>query len=70
MPEPFKLALMLMLLKALRVSLLADHVTASLTLTSPFVPVAPAELRMVTLVVPRLVESVAPVISPPLAAML
>ena len=41
----------------------------SLTLTSPLTPLAPLVLAMVTLVVNRLLLKAAPVISPPLAAM-
>ena len=62
-------ALILMSRAAVRVSVFALHETASFTKMSPLPAVPPPELRMVTSVVPRLVESVAPVMSPPLAAM-
>ena len=70
--DAFRLALMLILFWALRVSVLADHDTTSFTFTSPrpvVVLTVPAVLRMVTPVVSKLLVSAAPVMSPPLAAM-
>ncbi len=51
------------------VRVLALQATVSLTKMSPLPAVPPSALWMVTLPPPRLVESVAPVMSPPLAAM-
>ncbi|TIT83332.1 MAG: hypothetical protein E5W56_02650 [Mesorhizobium sp.] len=51
------------------VSLLADHATVSLTKMSPLPGVAPLALSMVMLVLASRLESAAPVMSPPVAAM-
>ena len=60
-------ALMLMSLVAVSVSLLSLQVTLSFTFTLPSLP-PPSLLAILTSAVPKLVESVAPSISPPLAA--
>ena len=61
--------LILILFCAFKVSAkLLDHVTISLTLMLPAVPVELLVLKISTLVVDRLLDSVAPVILPPLAA--
>src|ERR1700730_19315290 len=63
------LALILTLFDAVSVkAVLAFHATASLTFPLPDPAVAPLLLCRLTPVVPRLLESVVPVISPPLAA--
>ena len=56
-PEPFRLALMLMLRCALSVSLLADQETALLTKMSPL-PAVDGSVAMLTLVLPKLLDKV------------
>ena len=68
-PEPLRLALTLTLLVAVSVSTLALQATLSLTLMSPVVPLVPLALVIVTLPLRRLLETVVPVMSPPVAAM-
>src|ERR1700683_4163207 len=71
LPVALMLALILTLFEAVSVSaVLALQETVSLTLTLPLPALAPALLCSVMEVVPSSLESVAPVISPPLGATL
>jgi len=68
-PLAVMLALMLTLFEAVSVKVVfALHATASFTLTLPDPAVPPPLLCRIIEVVPRLLESVAPVRSPPAAA--
>ena len=67
--DAFISALILMLFCALSVSLLADHVTSSLTLIFPTPGTAEVVLTMVTSFKAKLLASTVPVIFPPEAAM-